>query len=81
MSNIVDFLENVGQNASLRYASSNEMRRVLASSQLDQNAVDAVLAQDMQKISALLKTENIYCKCLLMAGMNDDDEAMEERRA
>ena len=81
MSNIVDFLENVGQNASLRYASSNEMRRVLASSQLDQNAVDAVLAQDMQEISALLKTENIYCKCLLMAGMNDDDEAMEERRA
>lgn len=81
MSNIVDFLENVGQNASLRYASSNEMQRALASSPLDQDAVDAVLAQDLQKISSLLKTENIYCKCLLMAGMNDDDEALEERRA
>lgn len=81
MSNIIDILENIGQNASLRYASSSEMRRVLADSPLDQDAADAVLAQDQQKISALLKTENIYCKCLLMSGMNDDDEALEERRA
>lgn len=81
MSNIVDFLETVGQNASLRYASSAEMRHVLASSQLDQDAADAVLARDQQKISALLRTENIYCKCLLMSGMNDDDEALDERCA
>jgi hypothetical protein len=81
MSNIVDFLENVGQNASLRYASRAEMQRMLANSLLDQDAADAVLAQDQHKISALLQTENIYCKCLLMSGMNDDDEGLEERRA
>ncbi len=81
MSNFLDFLENVGQLAILPYPPSAERRRVLASIRLEQDAADAVLAQDQQKISALLQTENIYCKCLLMSGMNDDDEALEERRA
>lgn len=88
MSNIIDFLETVGQNASLRYASPEKMQHVLADSQVDNELQEAVLAGDQQRLSELLRAKNTCCmlmpgrvSCLLMSGMNDEDEILGERCA
>lgn len=88
MSNIIDFLETIGQDASLRYASSGEMQHMLADSQVDQDVMEAVLAKDQRRLSELLRAKNTCCvlmparlSCVLMAGMNDEAEEFEERCA
>jgi hypothetical protein len=88
MSNIIDFLEAVGQNANLRYASPEKMQHLLADSQVDDELQGAVLAGDQQRLSELLRAKNTCCmlmsgrvSCLLMSGMNDEDEILGERRA
>jgi|SwirhisoilCB2_FD_contig_31_32372100_length_529_multi_2_in_0_out_0_1 hypothetical protein len=88
MSNIIEFLETIGQNASLRYASTGEMQHMLADSQMDQDVREAVLAKDQQRLSELLRAKNTCCmlmpgrvSCLLMSGMNDEDEVLGERCA
>jgi len=88
VSNIIDFLESIGQDASLRYASAGEMQRMLADSRMDQDVTEAVLAQDQRRLSELLRAKNTCCvlmpgrvSCVLMAGMNDEDEGLEERCA
>lgn len=88
MSNIINFLEAIGQNASLRYASTGEMQHMLANSELDQDIKQAVLAKDQQRLTALVGAQNVCCllvpaqlRCLLVPGINDEDEHYEERRA
>lgn len=88
MSNIINFLEAIGQNASLRYATDGEMQHMLAGSQMDQNVKEAVLAKDQKRLTALVGAENVCCmlmpgrvSCLLMSGMNDEDEILDERCA
>ncbi|AGG89545.1 MULTISPECIES: hypothetical protein [Rhodanobacter] len=88
MSNIIDFLENVGQNASLRYASAGDMQRMLVHSQLDQDIKEAVLAKDQERLTALVGAQNVCCllvpaqvRCLLVPGINDEDEYYHEQRA
>lgn len=88
MSNIVDFLESVGQNATLRYASAGDMQRMLVHSQLDQDIKEAVLAKDQERLTALVGAQNVCCllvpaqvRCLLVPGINDEDEYYHEQRA
>jgi hypothetical protein len=88
MSNIVDFLENVGQNASLRYASAGDMQRMLARSQFDQDVKEAVLAKDQERLTALVGAQNVCCylvpaqvPCMVIPGINVEDEFHHARRA
>jgi len=88
MSNIIDFLEAVGQDATLRYASAEKMQHMLADSQVDEEVQEAVLAGDKQRLSELLRAKTTCCmlmpgrvSCLLMSGMNDEDELLDERCA
>jgi hypothetical protein len=61
---------------------------MLADSQMDQDVREAVLARDQQRLSELLRAKNTCCmlmpgrvSCVLMAGMNDEDDGLEERCA
>lgn len=88
MSNIIDLLENIGQDAALRYASNGEMRRMLADSPLDAEVCDAVLAKDQQRLTALVGAQNVCCylipaqaPCMLIPGINEEDEFHHARRA
>lgn len=88
MSNIIDFLEAVGQDANLRYASTGDMQHVLVNSQLDQDIKQAVLAGDQQRLAVLAGARNVCCYLIpaqvrswLIPGINDEDEHYEERRA
>jgi hypothetical protein len=88
MSNVVDFLEMIGQDARLRHASQDEMKLVLANVQMDSDLRSAILAKDQPQLEALLGASNTCCvvfprtvSCIQLASMNDEDEIHRERRA
>ncbi|KZC15833.1 hypothetical protein RHOFW510R12_03800 [Rhodanobacter sp. FW510-R12] len=88
MSNIVDFLETVGQNASLRYASNGEMQRMLADTRIDPEVRDAVLAKDQARLTALAGARNVCCMLVPAmvqsdrdSGTGEDDGYYHQRRA
>jgi hypothetical protein len=88
MSNIIDFLETIGQDANLRYASNGEMQHMLVDAQLDADVRDAVLAKDQQRLTALVGAQNVCCylvpaktPCMLIPGINEEDEFHHARRA
>lgn len=61
MSNIIDFLEIMGQDANLRYASAGDMQRMLADIQVDPEMRGAVLATDQVRLTALAGAKNVCC--------------------
>lgn len=88
MSNIIDFLETLGQDANLRYAPAGDMQHVLVNSQLDQDIKQAVLAGDQQRLAVLAGAQNVCCylipaqmSCMVIPGINEDDEFHHARRA
>jgi hypothetical protein len=88
MSNVIDFLEMIGQDARLRHASQNEMKLALANVQMDSGLQAAILAKDQPQLEALLGVSNTCClvfpctvSCIQFASMNDEDEIHRERRA
>ncbi|HEY8328264.1 MAG TPA: hypothetical protein VIO59_07455 [Rhodanobacter sp.] len=88
MSNIIDFLEAIGQNANLRYAPNGEMQRMLADTKVDAEVCDAVLARDQQRLRALVGAENVCCMLAfaqvhrsLIPGIDEVDGHNHKRRA
>lgn len=88
MSNVIDFLEMIGQDARMRHAPRDEMKLALASMQIDSDLRVAVLAKDKRQLEALIGAGNVYCmqfpgivSCMQFAGMDDEDEIHRERCA
>jgi hypothetical protein len=88
MSNVVDFLEMIGQDARLRHASQDEMKLALVDVQMDADLRAAILAKDQLQLETLLGASNTCCvvfpctvSCIQLASMNDEDEVHCERRA
>jgi hypothetical protein len=88
MSNVIDFLEMIGQDARLRHASQDEMKLALANMRMDSDLQAAILANDQQQLEALIGASNVCCmlflstvSCIQMISMNDEDEIHRERRA
>lgn len=65
MSNIVDFLEMIGESAKLRYASVENLRRMLVDNHMDREVRKAVLAGDQQRLSELFKVQTKCCILML----------------
>ncbi|RCS29895.1 hypothetical protein DEO45_07385 [Rhodanobacter denitrificans] len=80
MSNIVDFLETVGQNASLRYAPAEDMQRILAGIQVDHEVRDAILAKDQARLTALVGATNVCCMLVPAMLQPSQDSASDEER-
>lgn len=64
MSDIVEFLEQMGQTANLRYATGSELARVLEASRIDPAARGALLAGDAARVETLLGAQANVC-CIL----------------
>jgi hypothetical protein len=79
MSNVIDFLEMIGQDARLRHASQDEMKLVLANVHMDSDLQTAILAKDQLQLEALIGASNVCC--VVFPGMNDEDEYLREKRA
>jgi len=72
MSNVIGFLERMGQDAQLRYATSNEVERALRQAEIDPALQAAILGGDQHRMEVLLGAKTNVC-CMVHAPENDDD--------
>src|SRR5438105_4395236 len=74
MSNFMEFLEQMGQDAQLRYATKDELEQALIRAQIEPAVRAAVLAGDRGRLEVLLgATGNTFCG--IYTPDNDDDDA------
>ena len=85
MSNVIDFLEMIGQNAQLRHASRDAMEVAMANSQIAPELQAAILSKDQQQLEAVLGASNVCCMlipatvcCMLIPGMSEEMEFAQE---
>lgn len=72
MSNVIDFLEKMGQDARLRLASPAELTLALDGEQLDPAVRNAILAGDQSALDKLLGRGTLCC--MLFPAKEDEDE-------
>jgi hypothetical protein len=80
MMDAIDFFEKVGQDARLRYATSEELEDALARAQLDPAVQAAIINDDAQRLHALLGARAQLC-CLIEKpeeGEEEEDEDAED---
>ena len=77
MTDAIDFLEQLGQNARLRHAPATELERVLAASGFEPSLRSALLADDAVRLGELLGAQPNIC-CLVEKPDQEDDEEEEE---
>ena len=77
MSNVISFLESVGQDAALRHATKEELELALSKAQIDPALQAAILGKDQQQIEALMGAATNVC-CGVFPGKEEDDESEEE---
>ncbi len=73
MFDVIDFLESVGQDAQLRYASSEKVVATLADQSIDSKFCDAILAKDVQGLGAMLG-QDVFCCYINPAKVDEDEE-------
>ena len=72
MSNIIDFLERMGQDAQLRHASQSDLELALEGMQIDSELQAAILAKDPSQLEALLERAPLFC--MQFPGKEDEEE-------
>lgn len=77
MSNVVDFLEMMGQEARVRHATNAELEQALTGIGIDQELRLAILAGNQQQLEALLGAATNVC-CGLHPAEEDDEETEED---
>jgi hypothetical protein len=78
---VIDFLESMGQDAQLRYASSEEVAATLAGQPMDSKLRDVLLAKDAQGLGVMLGKEPFCCyinPAKEDEGEDDKDEGEED---
>jgi hypothetical protein len=76
MTNVVDFLDRVGRDVELRYATAEEIERVLAQAQIGPAVRDALLGDGAQ-LEALLGAQPNIC-CMVHQPEEQPEEEEEE---
>ncbi len=75
MSNVIGFLEKMGQDAALRHATHNEMELALARTTIDPELQAAILNSDQARLEAVLGARtNVVCG--LVTPDDDDDKKL-----
>jgi hypothetical protein len=73
MGNVIDFLERLGQDAQLRYATGGEVDEALQQAQIDPAVRAAILADDRHQLEALLGAQPNVC-CMVHVPDDEEDE-------
>ncbi|GAB2543706.1 hypothetical protein GCM10027065_14010 [Rhodanobacter koreensis] len=76
MTDVIDFLERVGQDAQLRHASQDEVELALTSAEIAPGLQAAILANDPAQLETLLKQAPV-CGYFL-PGKEDEEEGDED---
>jgi len=74
MSNVIAFLETMGQDAELRHAGRAELYRELTERQVDADAQWAILRGDSERLEALLGAPAIICCSITPPGREEEEE-------
>jgi hypothetical protein len=77
MSNIIDFLERMGQDAQLRHAPQDEVEQALIRAQIEPAMRAAILGEDSRHLEALLGATANVC-CGLVPLQDDESESTDE---
>jgi hypothetical protein len=77
MTEIIDFLEKLGQDSRLRHAGCGEIRDALAHSCIDSVAAAAILARDERALAAHLAAPGAVC-CLIFAPRKEEEAPQKE---
>jgi hypothetical protein len=85
MSNVIDFLEMIGQDSNLRNASRSDMTTAMANMQIAPELQAAILSKDQRQLEAVLGASNVCCMmipatvcCMMIPGVNDEAEFQQE---
>ncbi len=77
MSDVIDFLERIGQDAELRHTSGEMLEEALRSAGIDPALRAALLGQDSRALEALLGVESTVC-CLIWKEDEQEEEPEEQ---
>ena len=80
MSNVIDFLERLGNDAQLRHASDSALEQALINAQIDPAVREAILLRDQRRLETLLGATTNVC-CVIYAPMHEEgDEPEDDQR-
>lgn len=79
MSNVIDFLERLGQDAQLRHAADGELEQALIRAQIDPAIREAILRRDQQRLESLLGAAPNVC-CMIYSPLRDDEDDEDDDR-
>jgi hypothetical protein len=77
MSNVIDFLERLGQDAQLSRASAAELEQAMTRACIDPAVQAAILLRDQQQLETLLGADANVC-CMIIAPAREQDEEGDE---
>ena len=77
MSNVVEFLQQLGQNSQLRYAGQHELEQALNESEIAPSLRAALLNGDQLKLATLIGSP-LNMVCAVFAPMDEEDEPEQE---
>ena len=79
MTDTIEFLDQLGRNARLRYAAPAELEQAIAAADIDPELRSALLADDPLRLSALLGAQpNVCCLVVKPDPAQPDEEEEEE---
>jgi len=83
MADVIEFLERLGQDASLRHAPAAVLEQALRDAQIDPQLREALMRGDQAEVEAVLGVNNVCCMVYLPVPPGADETESEEttRRA
>lgn len=76
MTDVIDFLEQVGQDAQLRHASQDEVELALTSTEIAPELQAAILANDSAQLEALLGRAHVCA--VYLPGKEEEEDGDED---
>lgn len=77
MSNVIDFLQRLGQDADLRHAPRTALELALAEADIDPALREALIGADQRKLESLLGADTNVC-AMVSPGKKEEDEEEDE---
>ena len=79
MTDVIDFLERMGEDAQLRYASPEEVEQALVNAEISPELQTAILARDQVQLESLLGQTHV--SGYLLPGKEGEEEGNEDEEA
>src|SRR5205085_6163040 len=78
VSNVIDFLQRLGQDAELRHAPRTALELALGEAGIDPALREALLGADQRKLESLLGADTNVCAMISPAKKEEDDDEDED---